>query len=539
MEFILFLLWGIRTGVSLLSATYYWQLKEYRWDRMREFLSTQQTASVFFSTQQLLMLFFLGGYLSLEFLMVINPLKNALVPLLGTLFLAEILQFLHQVWQRKAKRPRFTTKALLILGLSFILECVLLMFIYFIGEVGFSLHDLALYLGILALIDHDIHAVVILGVLNPVSMFFKKRMFHQAADKRKKFSQLKVVGITGSFGKTSVKEYLSHVLEGQFNVLKTEKNTNTEIGITQTILKNLQPHHEVFVCEMGAYKKGEIALCSQIARPDIAVFTGLNHQHVALFGSLDKTFAAKWELVSSLNEQGVAVFNGDCDALSDRLKSFRGKTILCKTKAENSKISHISVQSDGLSFEYKETHFESVLIGEFQIVNLVMVIEVAEQLGMSLEKISQRIRTIKAPEQTMQMRNFSKGVIIDDSYNVNSDGLTAALKHLETFENYQKIVFFPGVLELGEKSQMMHMEMGSELGKYVDYAFLTDKSFSEMISRGALQSGLTRAHIFEMSDTDEIIKQLDELFEEEKDAKWVLLFESRGSQKVMDSLMKH
>lgn len=537
MELILLTLWGIRTGASLLAATYYWQLKEYRWDRMREFLSTQQTASVFLSPFQVILLVFLLLYLSLSFFSGENPLQQYLVPILGTLFLAESLQFAHQVWKRQAKRPQLTTKAMLILGVTFAVECLILLVAYVAAGSRFELTDLVLYLGILALVDHDINAMVVLGVLNPISFHFKKRLFQQAAAKRLELRHVKVVGITGSYGKTSVKEYLSHVLEGKFDVLKTDKNTNTEIGITHTILKQLQPKHQVFVCEMGAYKKGEIAVCCRIARPDIGIFTGLNDQHVALFGSVDKTFAAKWELFSSLNEEGFAVFNADAQPLRERLKPFKGKSVLCRTDASNTKLSEIKVYPEGLSFVYKGQFFESGLIGRFQVVNLLMVIEAAEKLGMSLDEIAARIETLKSPDQTMRIEHCSKGVIIDDGYNVNTDGLKVALSHMDHFEDSRKVVFFPGVLELGENTEKVHEELGESIGKHADFAFLTDESFSAMVSRGALRSGMTRAHIFQEGRSDEIIKQLNELFEEENDeTKWVFLFESRGSEKVMEYL---
>jgi UDP-N-acetylmuramoyl-tripeptide--D-alanyl-D-alanine ligase len=333
-----------------------------------------------------------------------------------------------------------------------------------------------------------------------------------------------------------VKEYVSHILSRKYKVLKTEKNTNTEIGIAQTILQKLTPEHEVFVCEMGAYSKGEIKLCAQIAVPKIGVFSGLNNQHAALFGSLDDTFKSKWELIQSLPGDGLAVVNGDSEELRKRVIPSSARMVVCSTSHGNAVAENVRVTPDTVEFSYQGQPFRASLTGSFQVVNLLISIVLSEYLGMKLPEISEQVSTLKPPEKTMVPTTFSRGVVIDDSYNVNSDGLKQSLLHLDQFEGYKKVILFPGILELGQESAEEHERFGELIGHHVDYAFFTDPSFSEELSRGALEGGLTRRDIFEIQDQKEILKSVQELLSRHPREKFVFLFESRGAEKVLEWL---
>lgn len=534
---VLLLLWVFRTAAALSESTSFWQLKEYRWDRMREFL-IQQNGKHYFLTP------FHVAYIFLALLFVVSwafvPAMKAfltqwLFPISGVLFLAECLKYGHQLLLRKLRRPRLTMKALLILAFSFFVEVCALALVWSLSPWLLPSHLLALVLLSLAALEHDINAFAV-SFLNFFSRLAKRRIFRQAQAKRLLRKDLKVIGITGSFGKTSVKEYLSHILEGGFKVLKTEKNTNTEIGISQTILKKLKPVHEIFVCEMGAYTKGEIRTCAQIARPNIGIFTGLNNQHAALFGSLDDTFKSKWELIQALPADGLAVFNGDSEALRKRLLLSETRQFVCSVEEGDAVAQDIDIKTDSLQFSYKGQLFTASLVGNFQVVNLLMAIVVAEFLGMDLKHIADRVSSIAAPEKTMQISSFSRGMLIDDSYNVNADGLKQALLHLDRFKDFKKVLVFPGILELGEDSHSLHENYGEFIGQHVDYAFFTDPHFSSFLSDGALRSGLTRQDIFETEDQNALMDLINDLLSRHPTERFVFLFESRGAERTLEML---
>lgn len=539
LEIFLVIIWLARTAGSISQSTYYWQLKEYRFDRMREFLFQQKGHQVFLNFFHIVLFFALLLYFILAYL-----LKNdgAIVQnfafIVGTIFLAESLRYAHQFYLRKFKRPKLTIKAILIFLLTFFVEIIIFYSYYVFLDYSITLSQIALILALVSFIDQDINAFVIM-LINYFSNLVKKRIYKKAHDKRMSRPDLIVIGITGSFGKTSVKEFLSHILTYKYSVLKTEKNTNTEIGIAQTILNKLTDKHQVFVCEMGAYSAGEITVCSYMAHPRIGIFTGLNEQHMALFGSLDNTFYAKWELIHSLPDDGIAIINVDSAELNKRLIHPRCQTLLCSTSGQSGEVAkNITVKTDSVSFTYRGQKFQASLVGEFQVINLLMSIVAAEKLGMSLESIAKMLKTIKAPDKTMSLKKFTRGYILDDSYNVNPDGLKAALSHLDLFKDHIKVIFFPGILELGEESENIHYELAAKIAEHVDYAFFTDPAFSQFLTRGILSNALSRDQFFSLRDQKKMLEQLKALFKKHKKEKFVVLFESRGAEQVMKKIGK-
>lgn len=531
MLYFLVSLWALKTLLTLPQATYYWQLKEYRWDRMKVFFTQQGGKKVFFSLADFfILLLFVLGLMAVFFRAEPALDLDLYASLFGVVLLAQILEQGHLILKKRWKRPRPTLKALLILTLSFLVEATLLALVWFF--VSTEMSTMIASLMILTLFEHDINAGAVF-LMNLVSNFQKRRLYQKAQKKRLSFPKLQVVGITGSYGKTSVKEYLSQILEKKYEVLKTEKNTNTEIGIAQTLLKNLESKHDIFVCEMGAYKMGEIRICASMARPKIGIFTGLNDQHVTLFGSIDNTFKAKWELFQSLPADGLAIVNGDSQELKKRLKPLRGQTIsVAYDGSADVQIQDLNIQKDSFSFRYKEQTFKAPLVGGFQVMNVLLSIIAAEHLGMTLKEIREAVSTLKAPEKTMDLQEISHGYLIDESYNVNTDGLKAAINHLKNFPDHQKILFFPGILELGADSLDIHEQLGEFIGQHLEKAFFFDPHFSHRLEKGALAGGMTRQDIFRHTDPDVMIAELKELIDHSQKPV-VVLFESRGAEKVM------
>ncbi len=530
LDLLLTALFLIRSLGALLEMVGAWQVKEYRWDRMREHLFHQGGEALLFPARNVALFVILALNLIFQIFGAPERWEAEWFPMAITIFfLAECLQYAHLGITHRLRRPKPTLKSMVIL-LSSLLPFLILSVLQLFSH-QWEISTLSFILGTVALFEFDIVSLSVL-VFNPLFALAKRRIFLQAQAKRMARKDLMVVGITGSYGKSSVKEFLSHILSAKFSVLKTEKNTNTEIGVAYTILKKLEAHHEIFVCEMGAYGPGEIRLCCRIARPLIGVFTGLNEQHQALFGSLDKTFQAKWELMSSLPTKGLAVFNGDCDELQKRLLPLSLATILC-TSEQGEKL---KIFFDHLCFVYKNVKFEAPVVGRFQLINLLMAITVAEHLGMSLDDIAIQVRKINPAAKSMQLIPFSRGTIMDASYNVNPDGLREACRHLSTFEDHVKILFFPGILELGGQTENIHEDLGRFIGKQVDYAFFFDPHFAGSLSKGAVQTGLTRRRVVLETDQEMMKKKLQEIFEENPGNKFVILFESRGAEGVMDLL---
>jgi len=206
---------------------------------------------------------------------------------------------------RKFRFPVWTVKALLIFTLSLI-SMVLL---FPLANMNSDVSDLSFYVSVYFLMPL---AVIFFTVLINVPVnIVKNIIFILAKNKVSKIKNLTVIGITGSYGKSSTKEFLSQILSKKFRVLKTPGNINTEIGVSQFILKNLKTDVEILIVEMGAYRAGEIRRICGIVRPKIGILTGISQQHLALFGSMESIKNAKYELINSLPKDGLAVFNGE------------------------------------------------------------------------------------------------------------------------------------------------------------------------------------------------------------------------------------
>jgi len=305
--------------------------------------------------------------------------------------------------------------------------------------------------------------LVVLG-FQPFATLGKRRIIQKAKEKRATLPNLKVIGITGSYGKTSTKEFLFAILQKRFRVVKTPEHRNSEVGVSQTMLQDLQDDTEIFICEMGAYNKGGIKLLAGIAKPQIGILTGINEQHMATFGSQENIIQAKYELIQSLPPDGIAFFN-----------------------AKNSYCVEL----------YNKTTIKKILYGQSASFrgeeNILGAMAVAKELGMSDQEISSAVKEIKNTFPGMQIKKGMGGVtIIEATYSANPDGVMAALEYLKNLpgppagEAGKKIIVMPCLIELGKASKEVHKRIGAKIGEVCDLAIITTEEHFEDIREGAL-----------------------------------------------------
>ena len=314
------------------------------------------------------------------------------------------------------------------------------------------------------------------------------------------FKNLTVIGITGSYGKTTTKEFLATILSGKFKTLATSNHKNSEMGIADTILKELKPEHEIFIVEMGAYKKGGIKMLCDIINPKIGMVTGVTVQHLSLFGSLENLLSAEGgrELAESLPSSGFIAVNGENKYCVDLYKNIEKiNKISRKIYTETSdKIDsdifakQIEVSKNNLSFVAVANspaggkhmaHFDVNILGRHNLQNILGAILVAKELGMSLEEISKACQNIKSEQAGIVLKSGKHNInIIDSSYSSNPDGAIADLNCLKLFGG-KKIVVMPCLIELGEKSKEIHYKIGQKIGEICDLAIITSKDkFSDL-----------------------------------------------------------
>ncbi len=432
--FLFFLYFFLQSILTILFYLYLWQIKEYRADRLLCHLRTKAAKK-------------------------------------------QIVDYLNILKWKGALRPVFTLKATLIFFLSLILSFESWFFFLKYLPFDFSIRiSLASFLvNILA------PAVVSLVVFlfQPITVLLKKAIIFLAKRKISLFPNLVVVGVTGSFGKSSTKEFLATILGEKFKVLKTPKNWNTEIGVAKTILRSLNDAHQIFVVEMAAYKKGEIKGICQIVKPKIGIITGINAQHLGLFKSLENTARTKYELIESLAKDGLAIFNGDNPYCLKLAK----KTKIKKKIYSFKEAGKIKIGKKKVLFEIDNQSFQLNLLGQFNLSNFLAAFFVAKHLGMNHSGIVRGAEKIESLEGTMKsFIGLNGAFFIDDTYSSNPDGFMAALSYLEK-QKKKKIIVTPGMIELGRAATKIHSQIGRKMAAVCDLIILTKNDFIEVIKK--------------------------------------------------------
>jgi UDP-N-acetylmuramoyl-tripeptide--D-alanyl-D-alanine ligase len=367
--------------------------------------------------------------------------------------------------------------------------------------------------------------------VRPIENRINKYYYDKAYNKVRSFDNLKVVGITGSFGKTSTKFITAKILEESFNVLKTPESYNTPMGISKVINNTLNEEHEVFVVEMGARNIGDIEELARLAGPQIGILTAVGPTHLETFKNIENIMKTKYELIEQLPTDGIAIFNYDNEyvrKLAD--KTFKEKILYGMEDVDKLDIyaTDIEVGEMGSTFilndkEGNKVKCTSKLLGKHNISNLLAGAAAAKALGLTLEEIAKGISKVEPVPHRLQLINPGTGVIvIDDSFNSNPVSSKAALDVISQFKEGRKIIVTPGMVELGDKEEEANEEFGRNIAKVCDYAILVGKNRTKPIYRGIVDEGFKKENIFVVSTLDEATNKLQQIVK----TKDVVLFEN-------------
>ena len=336
---------------------------------------------------------------------------------------------------------------------------------------------------------------IVANVINhPVEAAISKHYINDAKKRLRDMPNLTVIGVTGSFGKTSVKYYLQTLLQSRYNVLVTPGNYNTPLGVTITVRNYLKPTHEIFICEMGARRVGEIKEVCDIAHPDYGIITSIGPQHLETFFSMENIQKTKFELADALPPEGIVFLNGDNEYIQEKAGEYQKKTFYYSEKeGEGYCAKDISVSQFGTEFSVvapngETEHFTMKLIGAHNVINVVGAIAVANTLGISLKDLKIPVRRIQPVEHRMQMKEHGLVTIIDDAYNSNPVGSKAAVETLAMFDGI-RILITPGMVELGDKEKEYNYKFGTYAAECCDYILLVGRKHTEPIKEGVLSKG--------------------------------------------------
>ncbi len=354
----------------------------------------------------------------------------------------------------------------------------------------------------------------------PIEENINKKYFVQAQEKVRSIDGLEIVGITGSYGKTSTKFLTATILSEKFKTLKTPESYNTPMGVSLVINRDLDPSYEVFVAEMGARNIGDIAEMGDLVGHNIGIITSVGPAHLETFKNIENIMNTKYEIIEKLPEDGIAIFNYDnkyVKELSDRTKKFKKINYGIKEKDVDVYAKDIKVSATGSEFilgtkDGKEVECSSKLLGEHNILNLLAGASAGLALGMSLEEIARGISKVEPVPHRLQLMNLGTGIIIiDDAFNSNPDGAKAALDVISKFEGGRKIVITPGMIELGDSEFEENKEFGRNIAKTCDFAILVGEDRAVPIKAGIEEARFPKESIFIARNLDRATEILGQL----------------------------
>ena len=345
--------------------------------------------------------------------------------------------------------------------------------------------------------------IINLPVEKLVYLYYKSK----AQNKLKSMSGLKIIGITGSYGKTSSKNILSDILNIKYNALPTPKNLNTFNGLIMTVNNYMDKFTEIFIAEMGAYVKGEIKGLCKLIKPKYGILTTIGTAHLETFGSEENIISGKFELIESLPSDGFAVLNGDDPKQVNYKLKNKVKTIWIgiNNKDVDVRAVNIKCSSKGTSFDVvfknsKEKYsFETRLLGDHNVYNILAGIACGIEFGIDVEDLVQAVRGVKPVEHRLELKRLGNFYQIDDAYNSNPVGAANACKVLGMMPGI-KVVVTPGMIELGAKEEEYNKNFGKQIAEVADYAVLIGEKRTKPIKDGLIAGGFDKEKIIVFND---------------------------------------
>lgn len=455
MGILLFFAYAIRTIRNILYHLYWWDLKEWRLDRMKIHLrETYQGRRWMF------------GPLSLvKWLLIILYIFNIpyLGPLVFFLYLFEAGKILRSTRSQKRPVPFFRPKVVSIFVIALLFEWV------FVTLVSFDFP-----LGLALLVGDKVLAFAIFFLVVLVNIPFKlhkKRLIKKATKQISSAKHLQVIGITGSYGKTTTKELVAQLISTKYRVFKTEKSQNSDIGIAEAILRADLSKYDIFVCELAAYTRGEIRDGAKILGSSIitGVVTGIDEQHQSLFKSIKNTKQAKFELIQAVKSGGTAIFNTDDSQILELVMWARKRNVSV-------------VRTSGRDVK----NYKGKLTGSHFRQDIAMSVAAAKSIGMKKDEIESGLSSLKLPKKTMNREKYGPIVLIDDTFNSNPTGVFAALEYLKKQQKKRVLVLQP-IIELGGFAGKIHEEVGEKAAGVCDHIIVTNKNFIDSFTKGVMR----------------------------------------------------
>ncbi len=488
-----FCLTGIVVSLSVKRDLMMYQQNSYRPDRYRRWMreageSTRTSRLVAMAVCMFMLVRFIHPVVALAVAAVFAVWETALL------------------YRRKYKKPLvFTARARRIYAVSAILTAV---FAAVVAAIAASDPAGCIYMAVAALVA--VYAVsywILMAadwLLKPVEKAINRRYYNEAASILASMPHLKIIGITGSYGKTSTKHYLHRILSEQFDVLMTPGNFNTTLGVIRTVREHLKPYNEVFIVEMGAKQPGDIREICDLVHPTRGILTAVGPQHLESFGTISNVQATKFELVDALPADGLAVINNDFEYIANRpVDSCRCARYAVEHTADS------DFHATDIRYTPKGTHFTirdaagaevltlyTHLVGRCNVSNLLAAVIMALDMGVDKDKIRYAVEQIAQVEHRLSVKTIPGGLtIIDDAYNSNPVGSQMAMEVLAGMTTGRRIVITPGMIELGSDQHRLNSDLGQAIARSADIAIIVGEYNREAILEGIDRGGMDRSRV--------------------------------------------
>ena len=414
--------------------------------------------------------------------------------------------------KRYKKKLIFTSRALRLYSTSILIAITSTLIVHLSsGNINYSLLTL-LILNVLSF------AVLMLAnILNtPLERTINRWYYNDAKRILRQNRDLIIIGITGSYGKTSTKHYLHRILSEKYNVLMTPGSYNTTLGVVRTIRESLKPYHEVFIVEMGAKQAGDISEICNLVHPTIGILTSVGEQHLESFKTILNVQRTKFELIDSLPKDGLAVLNLDYEYVASRAvdNTSNVKYYSSSDKSADYYLDNINYSNMGSTFsidgkDITSERFSTQIVGSHNLSNILAGTIVARELGVAVNSIQYAVNHIEQVEHRLNIRKTSGGItIIDDAFNSNPSGAEMALDVLSRFQSGKRIIVTPGLIELGDKQFEYNSNFGSQIATSADYVIVVGAYNRDAIIQGLHSTPFDKSNIYQASTFTDAISHL-------------------------------
>lgn len=460
------------------------------------------------------------GFIFFYILKYIN--NNFSLIIFSIFYILAYIIYKKNISKEQSKKPLVITariKRLYTTMIILLIICLLPIIIYF------NVNNLFIYYMLLGLFAYiNVFIIWLCNIINkPIEKIVYLNYKKQAQTKLNNMNNLKKIAVTGSYGKTSTKNALNDILNVKYNSFATPKSFNTMYGLINAINNYMDKFSETFISEMGAFYRGEIKEKAQFIKPKYGILTIIGTAHLESFGSRENIQKAKFELIDSLPEDGIAVLNmDDSYQTSYKIKS-KCKKVWVSTKNKDADVYayNIKLSNKGTTFTctFKKTNetekFETKLLGDANVYNILQSIAMAYELGLSLEQISIGVKRIKTIEHRLELKKFTDDIyIIDDAYNSNPVGSKMAVDVLKMM-NGKKIIVTPGMIELGSEQYSSNYEFGRHISKCADEVILIGEEQTKPIQEGLKKEKYSDKHIYILNDVKQAFPLMKKLSEKE------------------------